>query len=390
MKLAIVGLGQCGCNIADSFYSMNSYSESFFNRRIEVLTDTFAINTDEADLGGFKHIPKDKNHRILIGTMSTFGHGVGKINTEAANIVKSANAVVVDAILRSSKFHESDAILVIASGGGGTGSGTIGWVCKTLKEKTDKPVYAMVVLPFAFEEKGNISYAVINTATCTNTVTRYADATFLFDNEHHRKMGSSLRDNIHEINEELALNFYDLCCAGEEKKTKYVGSKVIDAGDIKQSLEGLSVIGRGEVKLPMFRWQKGTYRQEIKDNSQVFTALRQAETNIGLGVDLQHARKILLLITSPKDYLTTNVMEEIFSYLQRKAPNAVIRIGDYPRRDREVSVTLIASQLIKISRLERLYLQADNILKKQEQISLQTDAEIELMREINRKIPTLD
>jgi cell division GTPase FtsZ len=390
MKLAVIGLGQCGCNIADSFYNLNSYSESFFNRRIEILTDTYAINTDETDLGSFKHIPKDKSHRILIGTMSAFGHGVGKINTDAAGIIKASNAVVVDAILRSPKFHESDAILVIASGGGGTGSGTVGWVCKMLKEYSDKPVYAMVVLPFAFEEKGNISYAVINTATCVNTVTRYADATFLFDNEFHRKMGTSLMDNIADINEELALNFYDLCCAGEEKKTKYVGSKVIDAGDIKQSLEGLSVIGRGEVKLPMFRWQKGTYRQEIKDNSQVFTALRQAETNLGLGVDLQHARKILVLITSPKDYLTTNVMEEIFGYLQRKAPNAVVRIGDYPRRDREVSATLIVSQLVKISRLERLFLQADSILKKQEQVSLQTDAEIELMRELNRKIPTLD
>ncbi len=390
MKLAVVGLGQCGCNIADSFYNVNSYSESFFSRRIEILTDTFAINTDEADLGGFKHIPKDKNHRILIGTMAAFGHGVGKINTEAANIIKSTNAVVVDAILRSSKFHESDAILVIASGGGGTGSGTIGWVTKTLKERTDKPVYAMVVLPFGFEEKGNISYAVINSATCINTVTRYADATFLFDNESHRKLGTSMMDNLKDINEELALNFYDLCCAGEEKKIKYVGSKVVDAGDIKQSLEGLSVIGRGEVKLPMFRWQRATYRQEIKDNSKVFTALRQAETNLGLGVDIQHARKILLLVTSPKDFLTTSVMEEIFSYLQRKAPNAVIRIGDYPRRDREISVTLIASQIVKVGRVERLFLQADNILQKQEQISVQTDAEMELMKDLHRKIPTLD
>lgn len=390
MKLAIVGLGQCGCNIADSFYNVNSYSESFFSRHIEILTDTFAINTDEADLGSFKHIPKDKNHRILIGTMSTFGHGVGKINTEAASIIKSTNAVVVDAILRSAKFQEADAILVIASGGGGTGSGTIGWVCKTLKEKTDKPVYAMVVLPFAFEEKGNISYAVINTATCVNTVSQYADATFLFDNEFHRKMGTSMMNNLQDINEELALNFYDLCCAGEEKKTKYVGSKVIDAGDIKQSLEGISVIGRGEVKLPMFRWQKGTYRQEIKDNTQVFTALRQAETSLGLGVDMQHARKILVLVTSPKDRLTTSVMEEVFSYLQRKSPNAVIRIGDYPRRDREISVTLIASQLVKVGRLERMFLQAENILKKQEQINLQTDAEMELMKDLHRKIPTLD
>ena len=136
MKLAIIGLGQCGCNIADIFYDVSNYSQSIFNRRINIVTDTFAVNTDETDLGGFKHIPRDKAHRILIGNMSTFGHGVGKINTEAADIIKSVNSAVIDTVLRSARFHESDAVLLIASSGGGTGSGTIGWTGRELKERT--------------------------------------------------------------------------------------------------------------------------------------------------------------------------------------------------------------------------------------------------------------
>ena len=76
MKLAVIGLGQCGGNIADQFYSVNNYARSILNRRIEILTDAFAINTDGTDLGGFKNIPRDINHRILIGSISTFGHGV--------------------------------------------------------------------------------------------------------------------------------------------------------------------------------------------------------------------------------------------------------------------------------------------------------------------------
>jgi hypothetical protein len=102
-------------HIADIFYDVSNYSQSIFNRRINIVTDTFAVNTDETDLGGFKHIPKDKSHRILIGNMSTFGHGVGKINTDAAEIIKSVNSVVIDTVLRSAKFHESDAVLVIAA-----------------------------------------------------------------------------------------------------------------------------------------------------------------------------------------------------------------------------------------------------------------------------------
>ncbi len=390
MKLAIIGLGQCGCNIADIFYDVSNYSQSIFNRRINIVTDTFAVNTDETDLGGFKHIPKDKSHRILIGNMSTFGHGVGKINTDAAEIIKSVNSVVIDTVLRSAKFHESDAVLVIASSGGGTGSGTIGWTIRELKDRTDKPVYALLILPFAFEERGDTSYAVINSATSLNTVTKYADAVFLFDNEGHRQIGNHLSRTFKDINEEIAMNFYDLCCAGEEKKQKFVGNKVVDAGDIKQSLAGYSVIGRGEVHLPVLRLGKGNYRQGIKDNSLVFTALKQAETNLGLGVSLDHARRILVLITSPKDCLSTTVMEEIFGYLDRKAPKAVIRIGDYPRRDREISVTLIASELVRLSRLEYLVMQAEALIKKRDNLRRETDNEMYLMREFSRNIPTLD
>lgn len=264
MKLSVIGLGQCGCNITDEFYAVNNYATSILGGRVEILTDAFAINTDEADLGGFKHIPKDKGHRILIGTMATFGHGVGKINVDAANIIKASNSVVTDTILRSRKFHESDAIMAIASGGGGTGSGIIGWVIKALKGRIDKPIYAVVVLPFAFEERGDTSYAVMNTATCINTVSRYADAVFLVDNERYRRASSNLAQNLQEVNREIARSFYDLCCAGEEKRQKYVGSKVLDAGDIKHSLEGITALGLGEVDLPAFRWKKDHFREGIR------------------------------------------------------------------------------------------------------------------------------
>jgi cell division GTPase FtsZ len=294
-------------------------------------------------------------------------------------------------VFDSPQFLESDAILVMASSGGGTGSGVIGWMVKTLKERTYKPVFALLVLPFAFEEKGKASYAVINSATCLNTVSKYADAVFLFDNESHRKVKISLAANMRKINEEIALNFYDLCCAGEEKHARYVGSKVIDAGDIKQSLSGISVIGRGQVNLPVFRWSKtDDYRQEIKNSNLVFAALHKAEVNLGVNVDLQNARKILVLVTCPADYLSTTVLEEIFGYFEQKSPKAEIRIGDYPRRDKEISVTLIASEFVKVSRIERLIDQAEGAIENKDDIGREKTTKIELMKEFIDKIPSLD
>ena len=391
MKVVVVGVGQCGCNIADEFYAINNYSKLFLNRGIEVLTDSFAVNTDETDLGGLRHIPRDKHHRIVIGTMRTLGHGVGKINADSARIAKECHSVITDSILQSRKFHETDGIVVIASGGGGTGSGGIGWVVKGLKERVEKPVYAIVVLPFAYEENGDTSYAVTNTATCLNTVNQYADAVFLLDNERFGRMDTSLASNFKEINYQMARNFYDLFCAGEEKKQKYVGSKVVDAGDIRQSLEGVTAIGRGQIDLSTFyRLKKNQFREAVNEALSTAGALGQAVNNLSLGVDMEDAGRILALVCAPKDVITLTTVEEISTFLQDKSPKAIIRIGDYPRRGKEISVTLIASKLTEVPRLERIYLQAEDLLRKQEGIAKEADEKISRLLGAGKNLPTLD
>jgi len=298
--------------------------------------------------------------------------------------------MVTDTILRSRKFHEADAIMAIASGGGGSGSGFIGYLVKSLKEKTDKPVYAIVVLPFTFEEGGDVSYAVINTATCINTVGRYADAVFLIDNERYRKAGSNLSQTLQEINRDIASTFFDLCCAGEERTGRFVGSKVIDAGDIRQSLEGLTTLGRGEIALPTFRWVKPQFREGVNEQSSVFSALQLAESNASMSYKLEDARKILILITSPKGAVSTSTMEEISNSLNSKAPKAVVRIGDYPRRSGEIVVTQVSSQLTSVPGLEQIFVRAEVELNKKAEIAKETEERIAVMSALSRNLPVLD
>jgi len=390
MKIVVVGIGQCGCNIADEFYHINNYSKLFLHRGIEILTDAFAVNTDETDLGGLTHIPKDKHHRIVIGTMRTFGHGVGKINADAAKIAKECNSVITDSVLQSKKFHQSDGIVVIASGGGGTGSGAIGWVVKGLKERVEKPVYAIVVLPFAYEEKGDTSYAVTNTATCLNTVNQYADAVFLLDNERFGRMDTSLATNFKEMNHEMAKSFYDLFCAGEEKRRKYVGSKVVDAGDIKQSLEGVSAVGRGEINLSTFyRLKKNQFREAVKEAISAAGALGQAMDNLSVRVNMEDTGKILALVCAPKDVINVGVLDQISTFLQERSPRSVIRIGDYPRRGKEISVTLIVSKLTKVARMTDLYLRAEKLLNIGENMNREATQKIKEMHETAKNLPLL-
>ena len=74
MKLLVIGLGQCGGRIADEFARLNV--RAYSQRGIEIITGTFAINTDVADLSGLSRVKPDYQHRILFGGGITGGHGV--------------------------------------------------------------------------------------------------------------------------------------------------------------------------------------------------------------------------------------------------------------------------------------------------------------------------
>jgi cell division GTPase FtsZ len=391
MKIVAIGIGQCGCNIADEFYAINNYSKSFFGRKIEILTEAFAINTDETDLTSLRHIPRDRNHRIVMGLTKTFGHGVGKVNSEGTKLMKEITPVVIDDILCSKKFYESDAIVVIASSAGGTGSGSIGYLVKELKDRVEKPVYAIIVLPFAYEEKAEISYAVMNTATCVNTVSQYADAVFLLDNERFGRGGTSLGNNLEMINLQMVKNFFDLFCAGEEHHRKFIGSKVIDAGDIMQSLHGISTIGRGEISLSTFhRWKKEDYREAAKASNSLVGAYNQALNNLSLRIKMEDARTILAMVCAPKDVITMSAMAEISNLLQERSPQAVVRIGDYPRRGKEVSVSIVLSNVTASDRVANFFVRAEHLIEKQKSIEKEIEVKIGQLYGLASGLPILE
>ncbi|MGI2335634.1 MAG: tubulin/FtsZ family protein [Dehalogenimonas sp.] len=391
MKILAIGIGQCGCNIADEFYAINDYSKSFFGRKIEILTEAFAINSDETDLTSLRYIPRDRNHRIVMGMTKTFGHGVGKINTEGTKLMKEITPVVIDDVLNSPKYHESDAIVVIASGAGGTGSGSIGYLVKELKDRIEKPVYAIVVLPFAYEEKAEISYAVMNTATCVNTVNQYADAVFLLDNERFGRGGTSLEDNLRMVNQQMVKNFFDLFCAGEEHSRTFIGSKVIDSGDIMHSLKGITTIGRGEIALPTFHsLSRNDFREASKASSSLVGAYQQAVNNLSLRIKTEDARTGLAIICAPKDVITMSAMAEINNSLQERAPKAVFRMGDYPRRGKEVSVSLILSTITASDRMSSLFFRAEDLIKKKKALDEETSERIERLYGLSSGLPMLE
>jgi len=244
MKLVIIGFGQCGGRIADEFVRLNVKARVL--RGLDVITDAFAVNTDVADLSGLARIKPDYQHRILIGDGKTSGHGVGKINELAAEIARKDADKVIENVGDNEAVFKADAVLLIAGAAGGTGSGSIAVMTQQIKERyTDKPIYHLIVLPFEYEEATE-ARTVCNVATCLKSSYLVADAIFLVDNQRYIRRGQTFRSNLTEINTWLCESFYNLLCAGEEKKPRYIGARMLDAGDIIQTLAGWTTIGYGK------------------------------------------------------------------------------------------------------------------------------------------------
>jgi len=391
MKLVVLGFGQCGGRIADELARLNRRARTY--RGIEIITGAYAINTDVADLSGLSTIKPDYQHRILIGGRKTGGHGVGKINELGAEIAREDSDKIIEAIRTTKRLFESDAFLLIASSGGGTGSGAIPIMTQLIKERYgDKPVYDVIVLPFEHEEQ-NEERAVYNSAVCLKSVSSVADATILIDNQRYIRKDSSLRNNLSLINQLIAEPFYNLLCAGEEKKGKHIGAKTLDAGDIIQTLSGWTVLGYGQTLLPVFSPLLKLRRQNFKNKStETFNGMRAMDaaiSELSMKCNTQDANRAMYLITAPAKETNMDLIKELADYLRELAPKAVIRSGDYPRKRGKLDVTVILSELDTVEKVKNYYDKSSTLTPVVQERQEEIKDKLKEMDEASKDIPTL-
>ncbi len=390
MKLVVVGLGQCGGRIADEFACLNGRAHS--RRGINIINGTFAVNTDAADLSGLSTIRKDHRHRILIGGRKTGGHGVGKINELGAEIAKEDADKIIDAIRTTKKFFETDAFLLIAGSAGGTGSGSISVVTQVIKERyIDKPVYNLIVLPFEHEEATE-ERTVFNVATCLKSCYSVADAVFLVDNQRYVRKDSSIQTNLSKINAMIAEPFYNILCAGEEKKSKFIGAKLLDAGDIIQTLVGWTVIGYGKSEVPLFKWPHewgSDFRKKSTEIQKGVQAMDEAISELSLKCNPADSRRALYLVSGPAKEMNMDMVKEIGDYMRDIAPEAIIRNGDYPRERGLVDVTVLLSELSDVEKVRDYYLKSTDLIPEFKKRQEDTEDKLRALEDVSKDIPSL-
>lgn len=357
MKFVVIGFGQCGGRIADEFARLGKKARS--QRGIEIITGAFAVNTDTADLSGLSCIKPDYQHRILIGGRKTGGHGVGKINEMGAEIAREDSDKIIDAMRTTQRFFESDAFLLVASSAGGTGSGTLPVLTQLIKERYgDKPIYNLIVLPFEHEEATE-ERTVYNSAVCLKSAYSVADAIFLIDNQRYVKKDSSVRNNMSHINTLMVEPFYNLLCAGEEKKRKHIGAKTLDAGDIIQTLVGWTAIGYGKSPLSMFRLpldRNRNFRKKSAETNKGTYAMNEAISQLSLNCNPRDAARALYLLAAPAREMSMELVKELGDCLRdTTSQDTIIRSGDYPREKGLLDVTIVLSELKDVGKVREYY-----------------------------------
>ncbi len=389
MKLVVIGIGQCGGRIADEFARLNKRSHS--RRGIEIIVDTFAVNTDSADLSGLLTIHPDYQHRILIGAGATHGHGVAKMSEVGAQLAKEDGDKILDAVRVPKQLFEADAFLLVAGAAGGTGSGATPVMAKMLKERFDKPVYAVIVLPFEHEEM-NEERAVFNTAVCLKSIYSIADAVILIDNQRYVRKDFSLQNNIAEINRSIVEPFFNLLCAGEEKKPKHIGARMLDAGDIMQTLYGWTVIGYGKSLLPLITLPvdfSRNYRKRSTRTNKGIEAMDEALSELSVSCNTSEAYRALYLLSAPAREMNMDLVKELGDHLKGVAPQAVLRGGDYPREKGAMDITIILSEFCDMEKVKDFYSKSASLTKQYAERQKTKTSKGELTREAGKDVPSL-
>ena len=389
MKLTVVGLGRGGGKIADEFAHLNKKARS--RRGLEIIPKAFAVDTDPVDLNSLRAIKHDLQHRILIESEKTDGSGTVGMSEIGAEIAMENSNRVLDAIRAARRLFDTDAFLLTAGVVGGTGSGGMPVMAQALKDcYHDKPVYALAILPFLDEEaeEERITY---NAAISLKSIYSVADAVFVADNQQYITRDITLRDKPARINELIVAPFYDLLCAGEEEKTKYIGASMADFGNIRETLTGWTAIGCGQSPLPsrglFSRWR--SFRDKSADRQAGVQAAEAAISQLPVDCQPADAERALYLVTAPAADMRPELFHETGGFLKSVAPVATIRSCDYPRGRGEMDVTVVFSGLSTVERIKGYYDIVGGLVRKVKTRQAEAEKKARAMEAAARKIPSL-
>jgi cell division GTPase FtsZ len=348
MRIFVIGYGQAGGRVADSFLEFAKRTGQNFVAR------ALAINTATSDLMGLKNIPMED--RLLIGESLTKGHGIGADNELGAKVA-TEELYTIQSEIDERGSYQVDAFLLIAGLGGGTGSGGAPVLARRLKKLYEEPVYGLGILP----SKDEGSLYSLNAARSLVTLVNEVDNLFLFDNDAWKKGGESVKEAFADINNEIVRRFGLLFGAGEANE---VGQMVVDAAEIINTLKGggISTIGYAAEELAsegilkkFFGNKKGTV-EKLDSVTRITSLVRRAIAGrLTIPCDVSTAEKALIIAAGPPKELSRKGIERSKVRVEDMIRGKEVRGGDFPLvKGQHVATVVLFSGVSDIPRIKEL------------------------------------
>ncbi|MEK4343274.1 tubulin-like doman-containing protein [Brevibacillus sp. FSL L8-0710] len=135
-KFGFIGIGQGGSKIVDAFAGIRN------NLNNEPCYPVLCFNTNIGDLESLRNV--DKHNRIALKGKE-FERGAGMIPEKGRQAVEANGEEVFASIQRV--MRDAEVICIVASLGGGTGTGALNVMIDVVADYIGKPVIAIVSLP---------------------------------------------------------------------------------------------------------------------------------------------------------------------------------------------------------------------------------------------------
>lgn len=365
MKLAVVGVGNAGCRVANRILGVEKSTG-----RDLCSGNTLLVNTNEPVFDTTAHI--DEERQLLIGDVhpEVGDDGIDGDPELGAEVARDDRHEIVRAFDHID-LPGVDGVLVVAGLGRGTGGGAGAVVIDQLQSICDDPVYALAVLPSS--EAG--SEEAMNAARALQSFVERADNVIAFDNDSWDGIdrGKPKKD-YRAQNAALATRIVTLFAAGERKSHEGAEHR-IDPSDMIRTLEtgGVSSIGYASTSVGdggRFRrwlrnlswpWTDGTDENEVRTDAKKINRLvrRAARGQLTLPCEISSTERALIMLSGPSRELSRKGFEGGRYWLEQEADTVEVMAGDEPHESSsELTAVVLLSNVTDVSRIEALKEQA--------------------------------
>ena len=326
MRVALIGVGQAGGKVAQAI------AEFDYEMGFGAVQSAFAVNTAEADL---QSLDIDT---MLIGQDRVKGHGVGGDNELGAEIMQDEATEVMDG-LDGRITSETEAVMVVAGLGGGTGSGGAPALARELGRVYDIPIYVLGVLPG--RDEGGIYQA--NAGRSLKTVVRESDAVLLIDNDAWRESGESVQEGFDAINRQIAQRVGVLLASGEA--VEGVGESVVDSSEIINTLREGGVASLG--------YATAEASEDAAENVNTVTSLARNALLTSMSLpDAVEAEAALLVIAGRPERISRKGVERARSWVEEETGSLQVRGGDFPLDSERLAALVLLCGVERSRRVE--------------------------------------